>query len=127
VVILTASRLKAFGVEDSKLAHGILPVFGRSSTILRKACKISLVALSSFGMMLSIALAMQITRSQALCQMQRTACLWCHLPTLGGGRSFAWIEKCRHLWKNYERKLNTRLQFFHLVFLALTQKVVNRL
>jgi transposase len=22
-------------------------------------------------------------------------------------RSFAWIEKCRRLWKNCERKLNT--------------------
>ena len=29
-------------------------------------------------------------------------------------RSFAWIEKCRRLWKNCERKLNTSLQFIHL-------------
>mgnify|MGYP000384890306 CR=1 FL=1 len=34
-------------------------------------------------------------------------------------RSFAWIEKCRPLWKNCERKLNTSLQFIHLAFLAL--------
>ena len=34
-------------------------------------------------------------------------------------RSFAWIEKCRRLWKNCERKLNTSLQFLHLAFLAL--------
>jgi transposase len=34
-------------------------------------------------------------------------------------RSFAWIEKCRRLWKNCERKLNTSLQFVHLAFLAL--------
>ena len=34
-------------------------------------------------------------------------------------RSFAWIEKCRRLWKNCERKLNTSLQFIHLAFLAL--------
>lgn len=34
-------------------------------------------------------------------------------------RSFAWLEKCRRLWKNCERKLNTRLQFVHLAFLAL--------
>lgn len=34
-------------------------------------------------------------------------------------RSFAWIDKCRRLWKNCERKLNTSLQFIHLAFLAL--------
>lgn len=34
-------------------------------------------------------------------------------------RSFAWIEKCRRLWKNSERKLNTNLQFIHLAFLTL--------
>jgi len=34
-------------------------------------------------------------------------------------RSFAWIEKCRRLSKNCERKLNTSLQFIHLTFLAL--------
>ncbi len=34
-------------------------------------------------------------------------------------RSFAWLEKCRRLWKNCERKLNTSLQFVHLAFLAL--------
>lgn len=33
-------------------------------------------------------------------------------------RSFAWLEKCRRLWKNCERKLNTSLQFIHLAFLA---------
>lgn len=37
-------------------------------------------------------------------------------------RSFAWIEKCRRLWKNCERKLNTSLQFIHLAFLALLLK-----
>ncbi|CAH1904296.1 hypothetical protein NTGHW29_270045 [Candidatus Nitrotoga sp. HW29] len=34
-------------------------------------------------------------------------------------RSFAWLEKCRRLWKNCERKLNTSLQFTHLAFLVL--------
>lgn len=34
-------------------------------------------------------------------------------------RSFAWLEKCRRLWKNAERKLSTSLQFVHLAFLAL--------
>jgi transposase len=34
-------------------------------------------------------------------------------------RSFAWLEKCRRLWKNCERKLNTSLQFVHLAFLVL--------
>jgi len=34
-------------------------------------------------------------------------------------RSFAWLEKCRRLWKNGERKLNTSLQFVNLAFLAL--------
>ena len=34
-------------------------------------------------------------------------------------RSFAWLDKCRRLWKNCERKLNTSLQFVNLAFLAL--------
>ena len=34
-------------------------------------------------------------------------------------RSFGWLEKCRRLWKNCERLLNTSLQFVHLAFLAL--------
>jgi transposase len=34
-------------------------------------------------------------------------------------RSFGWLEKCRRLWKNCERKLETRLQMIHLAFLAL--------
>ena len=34
-------------------------------------------------------------------------------------RSFAWLEKCRRLWKNCERKLNTSLQLIHLAFLGL--------
>jgi transposase len=34
-------------------------------------------------------------------------------------RSFAWLEKCRRLWKNCERKLNSSLQFIHLAFLVL--------
>ena len=34
-------------------------------------------------------------------------------------RSFAWLEKCRRLWKNCERKLNTSLQMVNLAFLVL--------
>jgi transposase len=34
-------------------------------------------------------------------------------------RSFAWLEKCRRLWKNCERKLHTSLQLVVLAFLAL--------
>ncbi len=34
-------------------------------------------------------------------------------------RSFAWLEKCRRLWKNCERKLNSSLQMVHLAFLVL--------
>jgi len=37
-------------------------------------------------------------------------------------RSFAWLEKCRRLWKNCERKLNTSLQMIHLAFLRLLLK-----
>ena len=37
-------------------------------------------------------------------------------------RSFAWLEKCRRLWKNTERKLNTSLQFVVLAFLVLLLK-----
>ena len=34
-------------------------------------------------------------------------------------RSFAWLEKCRRLWKNCERKINTSLQMMGLAFLVL--------
>jgi transposase len=34
-------------------------------------------------------------------------------------RSFAWLEKCRRLWKNCERKLHTTLQMASLAFLTL--------
>ena len=34
-------------------------------------------------------------------------------------RSFAWLEKCRRLWKNCERKLNTSLQMVVLAFTVL--------
>ncbi|MDR2978291.1 MAG: transposase, partial [Rickettsiales bacterium] len=34
-------------------------------------------------------------------------------------RSFAWLEKCRRLWKNCEWKLNTSLQMIVLSFISL--------
>lgn len=34
-------------------------------------------------------------------------------------RDFAWLDRNRRPWKNCEHKLNTRLQFVHLAFLAL--------
>ena len=34
-------------------------------------------------------------------------------------RSFGWLEKCRRLWKNCERKLHTSLQMFKLAFIRL--------
>ena len=37
-------------------------------------------------------------------------------------RSFAWLEQCRRLWKNCERKLNTSLQMVALAFLVLLLK-----
>ncbi|WP_353284574.1 IS5 family transposase [Wolbachia endosymbiont (group A) of Lasioglossum fulvicorne] len=37
-------------------------------------------------------------------------------------RSFAWLKKCRRLWKNCERKLNTSLQMVVLAFTALLLK-----
>jgi transposase len=37
-------------------------------------------------------------------------------------QSFAWMEKCRKLWKNCERALNTSLQMIHLAFLVLLLK-----
>jgi len=33
--------------------------------------------------------------------------------------SFPWLEKCRRLWKNCERKLNTSLQMIVLSFISL--------
>jgi transposase len=39
-------------------------------------------------------------------------------------RSFAWLEKCRRLWKNCERKLNTSLAFVVTAFIKIT---LNRL
>ena len=37
-------------------------------------------------------------------------------------RSFAWLETCRRLWKNGERKINTSLQMVVLAFLVLLLK-----
>lgn len=37
-------------------------------------------------------------------------------------RSFAWLEKCRRLWKNCERKLNTSLNMVLLAFGVLLLK-----
>jgi len=37
-------------------------------------------------------------------------------------RSFSWLEKCRRLWKNCERKINTSLQMVVLAFVALLLK-----
>jgi transposase len=37
-------------------------------------------------------------------------------------RSFGWLEKCRRLWKNCERKLNTSRNMMALAFLALLLK-----
>ena len=34
-------------------------------------------------------------------------------------RSFGWLEKCRRLWKNCERELNTSLQMTVLAFAVL--------
>lgn len=38
-------------------------------------------------------------------------------------RSFAWLEKCRRLWKNCERKLNTSLQMIVLSFISYMLKL----
>ena len=40
----------------------------------------------------------------------------------GVERSFAWLDKCRRLWKNCERKLNTSLHMTVLAFLVLLLK-----
>lgn len=37
-------------------------------------------------------------------------------------RSFAWLEKCRRLWKNCERELKTSLQMIVLAFISLLLK-----
>jgi len=37
-------------------------------------------------------------------------------------RSFAWIEKCRRLWKNCERLLHTSIQMTVLAFISLLLK-----
>ncbi len=37
-------------------------------------------------------------------------------------RSFSWLEKCRRLWKNGERQLNTSLQLVLLAFVSLLLK-----
>ena len=41
-------------------------------------------------------------------------------------RSFAWLEKCRRLWKNCERKLNTSLHGGAYLHGANPKKIVNR-
>ena len=37
-------------------------------------------------------------------------------------RSFAWLEKCRRLWKNCERKLDSSLAMVQLAFVGLLVK-----
>jgi len=37
-------------------------------------------------------------------------------------RSFSWLDKCRRLWKNCERHLNTSLQMIALAFISLLLK-----
>lgn len=37
-------------------------------------------------------------------------------------RSFAWLEKCRRLWKNCERKLSTSRQMIMLAFVSVLLK-----
>ena len=37
-------------------------------------------------------------------------------------RSFGWLDKCRHLWKNCERELNASLQMVILAFAVLILK-----
>ena len=37
-------------------------------------------------------------------------------------RSFGWLEKCRRMWKNCERKMNTSLQMILLSFLVIVIK-----
>jgi transposase len=37
-------------------------------------------------------------------------------------RSFAWLEKCRRLWKNCERKLSSSLAMVQLAFVRLVVK-----
>ena len=39
-------------------------------------------------------------------------------------RSFAWLEKCRRLWKNCERKLSTSRQMIILAFISLLMRRV---
>ncbi|MBC7489432.1 MAG: transposase [Glaciimonas sp.] len=46
-------------------------------------------------------------------------------------RSFAWLKKCKRLWRNCKELLNTILQLIHLAFLVLLlrgiRKISNRL
>ena len=37
-------------------------------------------------------------------------------------RSFAWLDKCRRLWKNCERKLQNSFQMISLAFIRLLLK-----
>jgi transposase len=37
-------------------------------------------------------------------------------------RTFGWLEKCRRLWKNCEREMNTSLQMVILAFISLLLK-----
>ena len=37
-------------------------------------------------------------------------------------RSFSWLDKCRRLWKNCERKINSSLQMMVLAFIVLILK-----
>jgi transposase len=40
-------------------------------------------------------------------------------------RSFSWLEKCRRLWKNCERKIETSMQMVNIAFIALLLRSSN--
>lgn len=42
-------------------------------------------------------------------------------------RSFSWLEKCRRLWKNCERKLSTSRQMIILAFISLLMRRLKKI
>jgi hypothetical protein len=73
-----------------------------------------LVAIFASGMALQVSGMVRTSKSP----LHRRVAIATGSIALGGGI----FEKCRRVWKNCERKLNTSLQFVSLAFLALLMK-----
>ena len=105
VLITPLLRIRATACAPQKRPSRIL--FAKIKSILLSARKIDVYAI---GATVEVAKRSELHKFAAIPQRWVVE------------RSFAWLEKCRRLWKNCERKINTSLQMAVLAFLTLLLK-----